>query len=194
MAIVYPIVCLLRMNIMLIRSMKMTKKNNQPMPCGAAKQEISDFAEKMSDILELQPGAELEPIVKQIGGRIEYLPLTGKESMKASITVKKVGEFTIRLFSILFPLQKRLSIAHELGHLFLHSKYGKIELEAFHDVENENEQAEDEAHEFACSLLMPTKILKNEINKFGKDSVQLAAVFMVPEPIARQRINDVSKG
>ena len=163
----------------------------RPEPCGAATQEIFEFAERIGEALNLQPGSDLEPVVKRLKGTIEYMPLIAGDFQKASITVEKGGSFTIRLSSVIFPLQKRFSIARELGHLFLHSKYGDVPIEVFHDMENENEQVEDEAHEFACALLMPAIIVRKVIKAFDGDSIAVAAHFMVPEAVARQRMIDV---
>ena len=160
----------------------------RPKPCGATAWDISVFAEKIAKALKLQPGAALEPVVERLGGTIRYLPFAEKNSKKASITVEKDGKFVIQLLNILFPLQERMSIAHELGHLFLHSRYGKVPLQAYHDAEDKNELVENEAHEFACGLLMPVESLRNAVKDFGNDSVRVAAHFMVPEPVARQRM------
>jgi len=160
----------------------------QPKPCRATVREISIFAEKIANALALSPGADLEPIIERLNGKIEYLPFTERRSKQASITVKKGGEFTIRLHPFLFPLQKRMSIAHELGHLFLHSRYGEVALQAYHDSEEENELVEDEAYEFACEFLMPKKSLRKVAKCFNNDTVKVAAYFMVPEAVVWQRI------
>ena len=165
----------------------MPKTYKRPEPCGATAKEISIFAEKIVEALNFKPGSDLEPIVKRLNGKITYLPYTEKNSKQASITVEKGGKFTIKLFNILFPLQKRMSIAHELGHLFLHSRYGEIALQAYQGIEYQNELVENEAHEFACGLLMPEKSFYKIVKSFGNDSVGIAAYFMVPEPAAMQR-------
>ena len=159
-----------------------------PKPCGATLESISDFARKIGKALDLKPGMDLEPIVSRLNGVIEYLPLTTKSRKQASITVEKGGKFTIRLSAALFPLQKRMSIAHELGHLFLHSRYGEVSLVAYHDAEGESKLVEEEAHEFACTILMPTKLLRQAAKALENDSIRVAAYFMVPEPVARQRM------
>lgn len=166
----------------------MSTTYERPKPCGASVEEISVFAEKMAKALGFKPRAELEPIVARLKGTITYLPYTEENSKQASITVEKGGEFAIQLLRILFPLQKRMSIAHELGHLFLHSRYGEIALKAFHDSEDKNERVEDEAHEFACGFLMPETSFREIVKCFGNDSVGIAAYFMVPEPVVRQRM------
>ena len=166
----------------------MTTAYQQPKPCGATATQISLFAEKIANALNFKPGADLEPVVHNLKGKIEYLQFTDRDSKQASIIVEKGGEFTIRLFRILFPLQNRMSIAHELGHLFLHSRYGEVALRAYNDAKNKNELVENEAHEFACGFLMPTKEFSNIAKSFNNDSVKVATYFMVPEPVARQRM------
>ena len=165
----------------------------KPKPIGVSAEAISVFAERIANALGLCPGAPLEPIIEQLGGKIQYLPINGDNSRKASITIEENGTFTIRLFSHIFPLQERMSIAHELGHLFLHSKFGDVSLEAFRDVSNENELVESEAHRFAYAFLMPEKKVREEVEKVGKDSLKIASIFMVPEPIAAQRIASIYK-
>jgi hypothetical protein len=169
----------------------MSTTYERPKPCGATAEEISAFAEKLAAFLDFKPGSDLEPVVERLKGKFEELPFTERDSRKASITVKKGGEFTIRLPLILFPLQKRMLIAHELGHLFLHSRYGEVALEAYHGAEGKNETVEDEAHEFACAFLMPTQLLRHVAGVFKNDSIEVAAYFMVPEPVARQRMIDI---
>ena len=165
----------------------------QPEPCGATAEEISVFAEKIAEALDFKPGSDLEPVVNRLNGKIKYLPLTEKNSKQASITVEQGGKFVIQLLPFLFPLQKRMSIAHELGHLFLHSRYGEEPLKAYHDEEEKYETAEDEAHEFACAFLMPTQSLRRVAAAFDNDSIKVAAYFMVPEPVARQRMIDIGR-
>ena len=161
-------------------------------PCGATPEVISNLAERVGTTLGFKPGDPLEPIIERLRGTIKYFPLAGAGSRQASITVERGGKFTLRLSAAIFPLQKRVSMAHELGHLFLHSRYGEVEFEAFHDVESENEQAESEAREFAYAFLMPTNELRQVMQDVGDDSTAVAAFFMVPEPIARQRMQDVA--
>jgi len=167
----------------------------RPKPCRAGRQVIFAFAEKIALALNLKTGDDLEKLVAQrLPGKIENLPGSKKQE-KASITVKSGGDFIIRLFSSLFPLplQRRMSVAHELGHFFLHSRYGEEELEAFCDAEDEDEAAEKEASEFARAFLVPTALLNKAVDCFGRDSIQVAAHFMVPESVARQRMVDIGR-
>jgi|GEM_PF-1049320 len=161
-----------------------------PEPTGASKEEVCWFAERVAEMLGYSPGKNLRSVVKKLKGNLEYLPLT-EDSKRASITVEKSGEFTIRIFTPIFPLQERMSIAHELGHLFLHSRLGEIPIEAYDDFNKENEVAEDEASWFASAFLMPSEMVKTMADYLDGDTLDLAATFLVPEPVARERMADV---
>jgi hypothetical protein len=169
----------------------MSTEYEPPKPIGAAKGDICKFAEHIANILGCSPGGDLEPIVKHLRGKITYLPLDATSLKAASITVEKGGEFVIQLFKNVFPLQERLSIAHELGHLFLHSRLGEVAIKAFHGIGEEDEAAESEAHQFAYAFLMPAEAVKKAVDTFGPDSLAIAAEFMVPGPVAYRRIKDV---
>jgi hypothetical protein len=169
----------------------MSTHYEQPKPCGVTAKEISAFAERIATALGFEPGSDLEPIVERLNGKIEYPSFTKGYSKIASITVEQGGKFTIRLPSLLFPLQKRMLIAHELGHLFLHSSCGKKALEAFHDAEEKNEIVEAEAYEFAYGFLMPETLFSQAKERFCNDSIGLAAHFMVPEPVVQQRMENL---
>jgi len=166
----------------------MSTTYERPKPCGASAEEISIFAEKIAEYFNVLPGYDLEPVVKRLNGIITYLQFTKTGTKQASIIVEKGGKFVIQLSPFLFPLQERISIAHELGHFFLHSRYGKVAIKAYHDADQRNELVEEEAYEFACGFLMPqTKFF--EIAKYANnDSIKVATYFMVPEPVARQRL------
>jgi len=167
----------------------MTEDYKRPSPCGIGAERIAVLAEQLATKLNFQPGSDLEPIIEHLGGEITVLPIDERGSKWASITVEKGGKFTIKLPPLTFPLQQRMSMAHELGHLFLHSRRGEIALKAYRNAgEEENELAENEAHEFAYEFLVPSKSLREVMEFFGDDTIGLAAHFMVPEPVIRQRL------
>ena len=109
----------------------MVGSENRLEPCGASGSEILDYAEKVAQDWELVPGGDLESLVKELQGKIVNSP-SPDETDKASIEVQKGGQFVITLFRSLFPLplHRRMLIAHELGHLALHSCYGERAIRA----------------------------------------------------------------
>lgn len=157
-----------------------------PASCGMDCSSILSFADRVNDILQFQPSDDIEKIVSHLRGTISYLPLGACDTRNASIIVESGGSFIIQLSSFLFPLQKRFSIAHELGHLFLHSNYGEVPIKAFYSDSPEYSKVETEADYFAYGFLMPLRSFNKIERMFGADTVQIAAYFMVPEPIVRQ--------
>ena len=174
-------------------------KYSQPVPRNATAEQIFEYAELIAEKLNLKPGDDLKSVVKHLNGEIDYLEFKKNQSRHASIEVEKNGSFRIWLHPFLFPLEKRLSMAHELGHLFMHSRYKEEPLEASYIPDRlkkklgekkqvEYELVEYEADVFAHGLLMPTKMFKKALDDFNGDSIQIAAYFMVPEPAVHQRM------
>lgn len=62
-------------------------------------------------------------------------------------------------FTHLYSEKKRFSIAHELGHFFLHIG-NKSTYVATRNGENSNLQEEEEANFFAANLLMPDEMIE----------------------------------
>ncbi|MCL2194091.1 MAG: ImmA/IrrE family metallo-endopeptidase [Treponema sp.] len=172
----------------------MNNDKRKPQPCGASRSEILDYAEEVARDWGLIPGGDLEGLVKELSGKIENSPHSD-EKRKASIEVQKGGRFVITLFRSLFPLplHKRVLIAHEFGHLALHSCYGEKAIGASCAVENEDDLAEIEASCFADGFLVPTGSLLEVRKDFSNDIVGLTAYFMVPESVIRRRLVDVGK-
>jgi len=155
-------------------------------PCGLTASEISSIAFDAARQLNFRPGDELDTVMDRLNGEIKYLSIV--EGKNSSIAVEKGGKFTIWLLPSLFPLQKRMVIAHELGHFYLHSKCGEVAIEASYNSEGQSEMVEDEVRQFAYEFLMPADELRQVAERFDRDSVRVAAHFMVPEPVARKRM------
>jgi len=179
---------------------ELSEADKRPKPCKVGRSLIFAYAEEAARHLELSfrdtVEDNLEQVVKQrLLGEIKDSSEPNKNGKKASIQVKADKTFTIQLFPSVFPLplQRRVLIAHELAHYILHSQWGKVELEASCGAESDdmNEEAENEAYEFARAFLVPTDLLRKAVESFGKDRALIAAYFMVPEPIARQRMQDI---
>jgi len=157
-------------------------------PLGISFPAIHNIAEKAAVLLNYAPGADLAPLIERIQGKIQYLaPSDATE--QSCITVNQDGSFVIELSPVLFPLQERIAIAHELGHFILHSKVGKVPLTAHFTPDKEDEEAEFEAQEFASAFLMPKEMFRAAIDsRIGKDILSLSAHFMVPVQIVATRL------
>lgn len=121
------------------------------------------------DILQLfnihVPIENLDELVDSLGGRI-------KEDIKYSDgAVQKEGDaFIIWISPFQDEKRRRFTIAHELGHLFLHMGY-LTNKELWNKQENKiyqrigNSEKEYQANEFAAAFLMPRKAYFKVMNE-----------------------------
>ncbi len=88
--------------------------------------------------------------------------------------------------------EKNFTLAHELGHYKLHEELEK-DVFTMHQLNNLLERQgkdtlEDQADQFAASLLMPKKLLESLWEATGKDVEAIAKIFGVPMPVATFRL------
>ncbi|WP_339196685.1 ImmA/IrrE family metallo-endopeptidase [Solibacillus sp. FSL R5-0449] len=125
------------------------------------KEYISDITRVIRDAFNLEAPIDLKLLVEQLGGRlIETTNID--DNMEAKI--EKLGNsFEITIDPDKNQKRKRFSIAHELGHLFLHMGY-LINPEKWNSTNEYVDSVyyrygynieEFEANEFAACLLMP---------------------------------------
>lgn len=136
---------------------------------------------------------KLENLVIKLNGRIKNVDYLNYDAE----IVKKVGPISFEILLSEYPSQKRkmFSIAHELGHLFLHMLYliddehwnGLLEEESYRR-EGLN-KLESEANSFAAELLMPeeeylTQLKRNKVligDSTYFDTKAMAEYFNVSE-------------
>lgn len=83
--------------------------------------------------------------------------------------------------------RQRFSIAHELGHLFLHQT-GVM----FRDTEGQsNDPRERQANQFAAELLMPEHLVLARSAFFGRSTRALASAFAVSEMAMQYRLKNL---
>lgn len=125
------------------------------------KEYISDVTRVIRESFNLEAPIDLNVLVEQLGGKlVETTDID--DNMEAKIE-KLRDSFVITIDPAKHDKRKRFSIAHELGHLFLHMGY-LINPEKWN---NTNEYVDSvyyrygynieeyEANEFAACLLMP---------------------------------------
>ena len=108
------------------------------------------------------PIGNIDSLVNELGGSIVEQP--GLDQLYDG-TIRKVGEHSFEI--AIFPYQcdeiRNFTIAHELGHLFLHMGY--LVSKGTWDQQSDGHQftrfganeQEQKANEFAAALLMPQK-------------------------------------
>lgn len=128
-----------------------TSPHPRPEATGWTKRSIDDLAARAAAELGYKPGADLKPIVEQLGGRVVVgtVPETGSTGY---VEVDGEGKFVIALSPLPGEYRNRFTIAHELGHYILHSKIGEKPLFATRQA---GSRAEWEANWFAAAFLMP---------------------------------------
>ncbi|WP_063921329.1 ImmA/IrrE family metallo-endopeptidase [Bradyrhizobium sp. DOA1] len=166
----------------------------RPEPIRASKASVWAHAEKVATALNFAPGNSIEPLVARLGGRLLYRnELRSGGAIPESIVVRASNDFTIYLPTMTSPERDRFTIAHELGHLFLHYPRVKklhpgAEMVATRWVDEDDkdqQRAEWEANWFAAAFLMP----KAEFEKayWDDDMEELAERFAVSVQAAEVR-------
>lgn len=170
----------------------MSQQNHMPpTPIGVPKSVIEKYAETISRQFSLTEfGDEGDPVVRfvaQLGGEIHYEdPDDFVRTEDGSIVVDGPNKFDVYISNFTGPLRDRFTLAHELGHYFLHSQQGKSLLKA---SRRGNSPAEWEANWFAASLLMPS----DDVREFctihnTTDATLVAAQFRVSRSAAEYRL------
>jgi len=163
----------------------MIKDYEEIEPCGMSSGWIDKYAEKLASELNFGLGDDIkDKVVTPLGGKVEEIPLDEWTS-NDSVIIRKANDFKITIESLIILERKRFSIAHELGHYFLHSKQGEVPM-SVHRL-GWNPIVEAEASHFGLCLLMPkTKFLE----AFERDSrpVELAIESCVHTSSARKRM------
>lgn len=122
--------------------------------------QIQQLANAVRGACELKTPMDLGLAIERLGGELVEIP---NPEYEAQIEKKGNEGFRITLAIEAHENRKRFSIAHELGHLFLHMGYlvdddkwqqiGTFVDSVYHRFGYNLE--EHEANEFAASLLMP---------------------------------------
>ena len=85
--------------------------------------------------------------------------------------------------------RRRFTIAHELGHWYLHAEGGDDFTRFCRDADLESERhMEGEANAFAAALLTPEAVLREEARATGLNFPLLASRFEVSLPALRLRL------
>lgn len=138
------------------------------------RREIRSLAEGICGALDLTIPVDLEEAVRRLGGDLEEATLQNNVDGR----IEKVGDsFKITLSPEQSKLRKRFSLAHEIGHLFLHMGF-LIKPELWTSSESYIDsvyyrygysEEEHEANEFAGSFLMPSTEFVEAVQELGKD-------------------------
>ncbi|MGG1685567.1 ImmA/IrrE family metallo-endopeptidase [Pseudalkalibacillus sp. NRS-1564] len=125
---------------------------------------IEELASTIREELGLNIPTPVEDVPNLLGGKLQFVDEVIKSNESIEAMIKKVeNSFEIKIKKNGYEKRDRFSIAHELGHLFLHMGY-IIEDELWSSTEEYTDSVyfrygygteEKEADQFAASFLMP---------------------------------------
>jgi hypothetical protein len=144
---------------------------------------IRNYAEKIGDhhgIYSAEGFADVDALVNKLGGRVNF------NDSKESLHVNGVGDFTISLPRMTSARRDRFTLAHELGHYFLHYRYAKRRGVASFGRGARN-LVETQANVFASSLLMPEVDFRQAFAQCHGDMWELSRIFDVSPAAAEVR-------
>jgi len=146
---------------------------HDPIPTKASKRNVALFAEELAEELGYDPEGPIENVVSQSGGAIQYRNAVG--TRPESIKVQPDESFKIFLSTLTSMSRDKFTIAHELGHFFLHFPIVRAEfpgdgMRAFRwlddDAPEDLKRCEWEANWFAAAFVMPETTFR-ELHREG---------------------------
>lgn len=162
---------------------KPKKSYGEAKPSNLSRAEVEDYADKVGTALKFHPDKDFQQVFPLLGGRLHYEDMSTWTRESGSIFIHGQCDFDIVLASYTSPRRDRFTIAHELGHYFLHSNQGEISIVA---KRLGTGRVEWEANWFAAALLMPAKSFTEEFEK-NSDVARLAVIFGVSRDAAEIR-------
>lgn len=156
---------------------------------------INRLAEAVIDAFDIKiPIDNIEEVVTKIGGAVKR-DETLSEFSDGLIMKTSSDQFSIFISPYQPDTRKNFTIAHELGHLFLHMGY-KIDSELWNQQDTAyyrrgTSEQEYEANEFAAAFLMPQKYyldaMRKNTCKNAVNTAQIAQYFHVSVYAASNR-------
>lgn len=119
----------------------------------------------------------------------------------SAVLLKEKGQAVIAVNADHSALRQRFSIAHEIGHLFLHSNnellnVDRYEKQLFTRAEGVRNLDEMEANEFAAAVLMPAELIRKDFEKYFNDDPDemisnLAETYKVSQSALAYRLKNL---
>lgn len=155
-------------------------------PTNLSRKVVVEIAEKLAAKLNYQTSADLEGIVEKLGGEIQYGSWNqGDNGGSLEVFPGGTPRFVIRLYGFIGNLRNRFTIAHELGHYFLHSDMGAKRIQVNRAG---SDRLEWEANWFAGAFLLPEARFRKDWVRLGRCVEQVAAEYQVSEPVVEIRL------
>lgn len=156
---------------------------------------INDMAQAIRELYDIEiPITDIDKIVRTMGGKIIEDSSLGLSDGK----IRKTGgnSFEIHLSPFQSTERKTFTIAHELGHLFLHMGFCTNQQkwdsqDNIYFYRNGNSELEYQSNEFAAAFLMPQeqykKIMDQNTEGIMVNTSEIAKYFHVSVEAAANR-------
>lgn len=154
---------------------------------------IREYAERVAEhygIFGSGDRADLHGLVARLGGRVDVSSSLFNDE---ALTVHAPGSFTIHLPQLTSDRRDRFTIAHELGHYFLHYLEPGVQGPKGYGRGSRN-QGETQANYFAASLLMPEDRFRAAYKKLDGDMWKIGELFGVSPRAAEVRAQVIGLG
>ncbi len=135
------------------------------------RQRIENFADEIRSVLKVSIPVNMQQVINTLNGELKAVTF---EDSSISGRIQKVGKvFEISYNAEHSQLRSEFTIAHELGHLFLHMGY-LVNPEKWNSIDEYYDspkyrqgysEEEYEANHFAGAFLMPQSEYKNFIKE-----------------------------
>lgn len=160
------------------------------------REKIHSLAERIHNELKLDIPVDLQIVIRKLKGELKEDSYDDLVDAK----IEKVGDtFKISVNDKKPKLRNNFSIAHELGHLFLHmgylinpAKWQKVQMytdSVYYRFGHDSEELE--ANEFAAAFLMPETKYRKVVKEYSKNNLcdisKIAERFGVSEEAALNR-------
>jgi Zn-dependent peptidase ImmA (M78 family) len=139
----------------------------------------------LADLKIIAPPVPLELLAKQCGAVIRYEPFRGQ--LSGMVHRRPDGTGVIGVNSLHSTTRQRFTIAHELGHLLLHSE-ADVHIDEKRPLGRRDEASsqaidtnEIEANQFAAELLMPASFIRSSVEALADDDSELSAEEAIDE-------------
>jgi Zn-dependent peptidase ImmA (M78 family) len=165
-------------------------------PINLSKRQIFTLAESIASDLGFEPGENIHEVVENLGGEILVENLLLEDPAQCgTLYVDGPEDFRIVVPSHTSSVRDRFTIAHELGHFFLHYLLANDEDDLVGKkiiaYRKDSERVEWEANWFAAAFLMPEELFKEKFRATKDDLSRVADFFSVSHAAARVRAKDL---
>ncbi len=143
-------------------------------PIGLPMARVQNYAESLGEELNVSGGKDVVDAVGSLGGKIHYESYS--PAISGTIYVHGECDFDIVLPNHTSPLRDNFTVAHELGHYFLHSRQGEQRIIAKRVASG---RIEWEANWFAAAFVMPEERFIAAVKDFNGNDEAVSFIFGV---------------